>query len=181
MSARAPRRFLKVAGSVGAGIIAMFVGLIELMLEFVKPVTLSMRLFGNIYGGEVALGVITALGSISSTTDNNDGTYTASLTATGTPGGAPGAWQIRVEGSAAASFVAKHVIVATGSKPPVSTTRRPRAGSGLGWGAPKGSRRHGSPRPARRRWLRAAVATGGWLATAGRCPLPPRAARRGRP
>jgi len=46
---------------VGAGIIAMFVGLIELMLEFVKPVTLSMRLFGNIYGGEVALGVITAL------------------------------------------------------------------------------------------------------------------------
>ena len=46
---------------VGAGIIAMFVGIIELMLEFVKPVTLSMRLFGNIYGGEVALGVITAL------------------------------------------------------------------------------------------------------------------------
>lgn len=46
---------------VGAGIIAMFVGLIELMLEFVKPITLSMRLFGNIYGGEVALGVITAL------------------------------------------------------------------------------------------------------------------------
>ena len=46
---------------IGAGIIAMFVGLIELMLEFVKPVTLSMRLFGNIYGGEVALAVITAL------------------------------------------------------------------------------------------------------------------------
>jgi F-type H+-transporting ATPase subunit a len=31
------------------------------MLEFVKPVTLSMRLFGNIYGGEVALGVMTTL------------------------------------------------------------------------------------------------------------------------
>jgi len=46
---------------IGAGIIAMFVGLIELLLEFVKPVTLSMRLFGNIYGGEVALGVITSL------------------------------------------------------------------------------------------------------------------------
>jgi len=46
---------------VVAGFIALFVGLIELMLEFVKPVTLSMRLFGNIYGGEVALGVITAL------------------------------------------------------------------------------------------------------------------------
>ncbi len=46
---------------VGAGLIAMFVGLVELLLEFVKPVTLAMRLFGNIYGGEVALGVITAL------------------------------------------------------------------------------------------------------------------------
>jgi F-type H+-transporting ATPase subunit a len=46
---------------IGAGIIALFVGVIELMLEFVKPVTLSMRLFGNIYGGEVALGVITSL------------------------------------------------------------------------------------------------------------------------
>jgi len=37
------------------------VGLIELLLEFVKPVTLAMRLFGNIYGGEVALAVMTAL------------------------------------------------------------------------------------------------------------------------
>jgi len=46
---------------IGAGFIALFVGLVELMLEFVKPVTLSMRLFGNIYGGEVALGVITGL------------------------------------------------------------------------------------------------------------------------
>ena len=36
-------------------------GLIEFMLEFIKPVTLAMRLFGNIFGGEVALGVITAL------------------------------------------------------------------------------------------------------------------------
>ena len=46
---------------IGAGAIALFVGLIELLLEFVKPVTLAMRLFGNIYGGEVALGVLTAL------------------------------------------------------------------------------------------------------------------------
>jgi F-type H+-transporting ATPase subunit a len=46
---------------IGAGIIALFVGLIELMLEFVKPVTLSMRLFGNIYGGEVALAAVSAL------------------------------------------------------------------------------------------------------------------------
>ncbi len=46
---------------IGTGILAMYVGFIELFLEFVKPVTLAMRLFGNIYGGEVALGVITAL------------------------------------------------------------------------------------------------------------------------
>jgi F-type H+-transporting ATPase subunit a len=43
------------------GVIDLFVGLIEFLLEFIKPVTLSMRLFGNIFGGEVALGVITAL------------------------------------------------------------------------------------------------------------------------
>jgi F-type H+-transporting ATPase subunit a len=53
--------FYEFRNGIGAGVIAVFVGLIELMLEFVKPVTLSMRLFGNIYGGEVALGVITAL------------------------------------------------------------------------------------------------------------------------
>jgi F-type H+-transporting ATPase subunit a len=46
---------------IGAGLLAMYVGIIELFLEFVKPVTLSMRLFGNIYGGEVALAVISAL------------------------------------------------------------------------------------------------------------------------
>jgi F-type H+-transporting ATPase subunit a len=46
---------------IGAGLIGMFVGLVELILEFVKPVTLSMRLFGNIYGGEVALAIVTAL------------------------------------------------------------------------------------------------------------------------
>jgi F-type H+-transporting ATPase subunit a len=46
---------------IGAGLIALFVGVLEFLLEFVKPVTLAMRLFGNIYGGEVALGVITAL------------------------------------------------------------------------------------------------------------------------
>jgi F-type H+-transporting ATPase subunit a len=46
---------------IGAGILAMYVGFVELFLEFVKPITLAMRLFGNIYGGEVALAVISAL------------------------------------------------------------------------------------------------------------------------
>ena len=49
--------FYEFKNGIGAGLIAMFVGLIELLLELVKPLTLSMRLFGNIYGGEVALGV----------------------------------------------------------------------------------------------------------------------------
>jgi len=53
--------FYEFKHGIGAGAIALFVGLIELMLEFVKPITLAMRLFGNIYGGEVALAVITAL------------------------------------------------------------------------------------------------------------------------
>ena len=53
--------FGEFRNGVSAGLIASFVGFIELILEFVKPVTLSMRLFGNIYGGEVAVGVLTAL------------------------------------------------------------------------------------------------------------------------
>ncbi len=53
--------FYEFKNGIGAGLIAMFVGIVELMLDFVRPLTLSMRLFGNIYGGEVALGVITAL------------------------------------------------------------------------------------------------------------------------
>lgn len=53
--------FYEFKKGIGAGLIAMFVGLTELLLEFIKPVTLSMRLFGNIFGGEVALGVVTGL------------------------------------------------------------------------------------------------------------------------
>jgi F-type H+-transporting ATPase subunit a len=46
---------------IGAGAIALFVGLVEFLLEFIKPITLSMRLFGNIFGGEVALAVVLGL------------------------------------------------------------------------------------------------------------------------
>jgi F-type H+-transporting ATPase subunit a len=53
--------FYEFRNGIGAGLLALFVGLLELMLEFVKLVTLSVRLFGNIYAGEVALGVVTAL------------------------------------------------------------------------------------------------------------------------
>lgn len=53
--------FYEFKNGVGAGLIALFVGFVELILEFVKPITLSMRLFGNIFGGEVALGVVMGL------------------------------------------------------------------------------------------------------------------------
>ena len=43
------------------GPIGLFVGVIEFFLEFVKPLTLAMRLFGNIYGGELALAVMTTI------------------------------------------------------------------------------------------------------------------------
>jgi F-type H+-transporting ATPase subunit a len=46
---------------LGTGFIDLYVGIIEFFLEFVKPITLAMRLWGNIFGGELALGVITAL------------------------------------------------------------------------------------------------------------------------
>ena len=53
--------FYEFRNGIGAGLIALFVGLVELLLEFIKPVTLSMRLFGNIFGGEVALAVVLGL------------------------------------------------------------------------------------------------------------------------
>ena len=46
---------------VADGLIDVYVGLIEFLLEFFKPVTLSFRLFGNLYGGGIMLGVFTAL------------------------------------------------------------------------------------------------------------------------
>ena len=57
-------KFFNVSGfkdGVASGVIGLFVGILEFFLEFIKPVTLSMRLFGNIYAGEIALGVITGL------------------------------------------------------------------------------------------------------------------------
>ena len=57
-------KFFNVGGfkdGIAAGVIGLFVGILEFFLEFIKPVTLSMRLFGNIYAGEIALGVITGL------------------------------------------------------------------------------------------------------------------------
>ncbi|MBF8289426.1 MAG: F-type +-transporting ATPase subunit a [Chloroflexi bacterium] len=43
------------------GVIDLFVGVLEFFLEFFKLLTLSLRLFANIYGGELVLGVMTGL------------------------------------------------------------------------------------------------------------------------
>jgi F-type H+-transporting ATPase subunit a len=47
--------------SLKGGPIGLIVGVLEFFLEFVKPITLAMRLFGNIYGGELALAVMTTI------------------------------------------------------------------------------------------------------------------------
>lgn len=45
-------------------VIGVFVGLIELVSEVAKVVSLSLRLFGNVFAGEVLLGVIASLVSV---------------------------------------------------------------------------------------------------------------------
>ena len=43
------------------GVVLVFVGLLELFSELVRMLTLTLRLWGNIWGGEITLAVITAL------------------------------------------------------------------------------------------------------------------------
>lgn len=54
-------RSAKSFGDFAMGLIDFFVGLLELLSEFVKIVAFSFRLFGNIFAGEVMLLVITFL------------------------------------------------------------------------------------------------------------------------
>jgi F-type H+-transporting ATPase subunit a len=57
-------KFINLSGfrhGIANGFIDLYVGLIEFLLEFFKPVTLAFRLFGNLYGGGIMLGVFTAL------------------------------------------------------------------------------------------------------------------------
>lgn len=46
------------------GLIEIFVGLLELVSEFVKIVSLSLRLFGNMFAGEILLSILTGIFAI---------------------------------------------------------------------------------------------------------------------
>lgn len=41
--------------------IELFVGLLEFISEMVKVVSLSLRLFGNMFAGEILLGILTGI------------------------------------------------------------------------------------------------------------------------
>lgn len=56
-----PKAFLLLVASIFNLFILSFVGVLEIVSEFVKVVSLSFRLFGNIYAGEVVLHTISGM------------------------------------------------------------------------------------------------------------------------
>lgn len=50
--------------AIFTGIINLAVGLIEIVSEFAKVLSLSLRLFGNIFAGEVLISVITSIAAV---------------------------------------------------------------------------------------------------------------------
>jgi F-type H+-transporting ATPase subunit a len=54
----------KGVGGFFLGLIELFVGLLELVSEFVKVISLSLRLFGNMFAGEILLGILTGIFAI---------------------------------------------------------------------------------------------------------------------
>lgn len=51
-------------GGFFLGLIELFVGLLELVSEFVKIISLSLRLFGNMFAGEILLAILTGIFAI---------------------------------------------------------------------------------------------------------------------
>jgi len=51
----------KIIRTIGSTLLNLFIGILELVSEFVKIISLSFRLFGNIYAGEIALSTIAGL------------------------------------------------------------------------------------------------------------------------
>lgn len=58
------RESKKGAMGIFTGIIEVFVGLLELVSEFVKVISLSLRLFGNMFAGEILLAILMGIFSI---------------------------------------------------------------------------------------------------------------------
>lgn len=54
----------KGVGGFFLGLIELFVGLLELVSEMVKVVSLSLRLFGNMFAGEILLSILTSIFAI---------------------------------------------------------------------------------------------------------------------
>jgi F-type H+-transporting ATPase subunit a len=54
----------KGLGGFFLGLIEVFVGLLELVSEFVKIISLSLRLFGNMFAGEILLAILTGIFAI---------------------------------------------------------------------------------------------------------------------
>ena len=55
------KSFKKGPVAIFTAVIELFVGLLEMISEFAKVLSLSLRLFGNIFAGEVLISVISAL------------------------------------------------------------------------------------------------------------------------
>jgi F-type H+-transporting ATPase subunit a len=51
-------------GGFFMGLIEVFVGLLELVSEFVKVISLSLRLFGNMFAGEILLAILSGIFAI---------------------------------------------------------------------------------------------------------------------
>ncbi len=57
------RSFSKGPTAIGVAFIEFFVGLLEIVGEFARIASLSLRLFGNVFAGEILIGVILSLAS----------------------------------------------------------------------------------------------------------------------
>lgn len=55
------KSFKHGVGAVAMAFIELFVGLLEFISEMVKVVSLSLRLFGNMFAGEILLGILTGI------------------------------------------------------------------------------------------------------------------------
>ncbi|MFH1382262.1 MAG: F0F1 ATP synthase subunit A [Chloroflexota bacterium] len=53
--------FKKGFGAIGTGVINIFIGIVEMLSEFIRIISLTLRLFGNMTAGEILLLMVTFL------------------------------------------------------------------------------------------------------------------------